>query len=187
MDSCASLDTYRHILNELSTVAAEIDGRAVDAFVAAIMNARRVFCVGAGRSGIMLSAFCMRLNHLGIDAFVAGGVPCPPAEKGDLIIASSASGTTSTVKAILARGREAGVRTVFFTASECEPQMYDDMTISIRAPSQLINTGAQLSVQPMKALFEQTVFLLCEAVVCTLKEKLEVSDDDMRSRHANLE
>lgn len=188
MAACASLNTYDRILGELATAGAGLDGGSIDTLVREIIAAPRIFCTGAGRSGIMMSAFCMRLNHLGLESYIAGAVPCPPACPGDLVIASSASGTTPTVKAVLARGKEAGARIALFTASPAgAAELAADHVILVPAPAELVNGTGSGSVQPMKTLFEQTVFLLCESIVCTLKGRLSVSEADMAARHANLE
>ena len=47
--------------------------------------------------------------------------------------------------------------------------------------------GSALSAQPLKSLFEQVVFILCEAIVCALRDRLNVQDEAMASRHGNLE
>lgn len=188
MNSPNELQTCAAILSEMGATLKKIDARGPAALVREVDAAQRVFCVGAGRSGILLQAFCMRLNQLGKDSYLAGGIPCPPAGPGDLIVAASGSGTTSGVAAILERGKESGARIVVFTAKQSdEPVLGADLTIIIPAPAGLLPDGMIRSHQPMRTLFEQLVFLICEAVVCTLKDQWNVTDPDMASRHANLE
>ncbi len=45
----------------------------IDNFIKALLSAKRVFVVGAGRSGLVVKAFAMRLMHLNIDVYVVGG------------------------------------------------------------------------------------------------------------------
>ena len=188
MTDSASMGTYMKILGELENVAGKIDESLLQGMIAKIQDANRIFCVGAGRSGIVLSAFCMRLNHLGLQAFMAGGIPCPGAGKGDLLVAASSSGKTPGIVAVLAQGKSAGARIVAFTTTEEGGRnLGADLPLIIPAPSALVNTDNRVSVQSMKSLFEQTVFLLCETIVCVLKERMAVSDVDMAARHANLE
>src|ERR1700738_269625 len=65
--------------------------------VPALRKANRIFVVGAGRSGLALRAAAMRLMHLGLNVFVTGETITPAIQKGDLLLAASGSGTTSTI------------------------------------------------------------------------------------------
>ncbi|WP_321960511.1 6-phospho-3-hexuloisomerase [Paraburkholderia sp. J7] len=176
------------ILGEIHASLRDVNSADLDSLVAEIERAPRVFCLGAGRSGILLQAFCMRLNHLGFEAYMAGGLPCPPVAARDLIIVASGSGETRSVSAVLEQGRRAGARVALFTARRTGARsMTADVTVRIPAPADLVNGEQGQSVQPMRTLFEQVFFLLCEAVVCLLKIKKGIGEDEMAQRHANLE
>lgn len=188
MNANTSLELTNQILSELNATINAVDSESLERLVEEIIRAKRVFCLGAGRSGIMLQAFCMRLNHLGVMAFMAGGLPCPPVEAGDLIVAASGSGTTRSVVSVLDQGKAAGARLVLFTSSESQTLSIEaDVTIFIPAPSRLVNDGSPVSRQPMRTLFEQAFFLLCEAVICRLIDRKGIREEDMAKRHANLE
>ena len=47
--------------------------------------------------------------------------------------------------------------------------------------------GQSMSSQPMGSLFEQSLFLLLDALIVMLMEKRDVNADEMFDRHANLE
>ncbi|KVS39902.1 6-phospho-3-hexuloisomerase [Burkholderia ubonensis] len=176
------------ILGEIDASLRGVKPEAIDALVAEIERAPRLFCVGAGRSGILLQAFCMRLNHLGFDAYMAGGLPCPPVAANDLIIVASGSGETKSVTAIVDQGRAVGARVALFTAQNLNGRRLPaDVTVVIPAPSGLVNRTSHQSLQPMRTLFEQAFFLLAESIVCWLKAKRGVGEEEMAQRHANLE
>ena len=176
------------ILHEIESALKSIDPNALDRFVDELERARQIFCLGAGRAGILLRSFCMRLNHLGCSAYFAGGIPCPPAGDGDLIVAASGSGTTPSVAAILKRGKSAGGRIVAFTARKSNtPIGGADLVILVPAPSELVNESNSSSRQPMRTLFEQVVFLLCESAIYSLKARKGIAEEEMAQRHANLE
>lgn len=176
------------ILDEIAVSVKTIEKDALDALVAELEAARRVFCVGAGRSGILMQAFCMRLNHLGFEAYMAGGLPCPPVASGDLVVVASGSGETRSVAAIVAQGRKAGARVVMFTTQRPRPGIIDaDVSIVVPAPAMLVNADSNISRQPMRTLFEQVLFVLCDAVVWGLKAKNGIGEEEMARRHANLE
>jgi len=176
------------ILHEIEFAIQAMDPDSLNIFVDEVEKARQIFCLGAGRAGILLKAFCMRLNHLGYNAYLAGGIPCPPVGSGDLIVAASGSGTTPSVTAVLKRGKVAGARIVAFTARESKaPIPGADLVIFVPAPANLVNERNTKSQQPMRTLFEQVVFLICESAICILKAKKGIGDEEMAQRHANLE
>ena len=174
------------ILEELNNSFSKLLPSQVDQFINEIKRANRIFCVGAGRSRIILHVFCMRLNHLGMEAYVAGNIPCPPAQKDDLIVAASGSGTTPSVNAILKRAKKAGARIALLTASPAQ-NLADivDITVDIQAPTGLVNKENQASMQLMRTLFEQVCFILYEGTIAALSTS--ISSEEIAARHTNLE
>lgn len=182
------LELSHELLLEVTGAVRCVQESDLHALVDELERAKKIFCVGAGRSGILLQAFCMRLNHLGFEAYMAGGLPCPPVSQGDLIVVASGSGQTRSVAAIVAQGRGAGARVAMFTARNPQSDAIQaDVVIHISAPTQLVNHESQVSRQPMRTLFEQTLFVLCESVVWGLKAKNGIGEAEMAARHANLE
>jgi 6-phospho-3-hexuloisomerase len=175
------------VLEEVIGCIQNIDMSQIDLLIKEISRAKRIFCIGMGRSGFLIQAFCMRLNHLGFDAYLLGGVPCPPAKMGDLIIAASGSGETLGIITVLQKAQQIGVKTVIITASTgSSVSAYGDIIIRIQAPSTLIHNCKQ-SGQPMRTLFEQTVFIIYESIILWLKNYCNITEEEMVQRHANLE
>jgi 6-phospho-3-hexuloisomerase len=175
------------ILDEITQGMKQLDLCQLEPLLAEIQSVKRIFCIGAGRSGIMLQAFCMRLNHLGLQAFMLGTVSCPPTEPGDLVIAASGSGETSGIVAVLQKAKKIGAKTAVITASNNSGILsYADMIIRICAPNGLVNDGKQ-SFQPMRTLFEQVSFITYEVIINLLKKSYRISEREMAQRHANLE
>ncbi len=83
MSHCQNLQA---ILAELMADAQQIDGEEVNALGEAIMQAKRVFVAGAGRSGFAARAFANRLMHLGFQYLVCGRTDHPIHSAGDLLI-----------------------------------------------------------------------------------------------------
>jgi 6-phospho-3-hexuloisomerase len=177
----------QNILQELITCFNKLSPARIDQLMEEIQKAKRIFCVGAGRSRIMLNAFCMRLNQLGFESYVAGNIPCPPARTGDLVIAASGSGTTPSVTVILKRAKEAGARVILITAASAS-SLADmaDLVVNIEAPNGLINdTEKGESRQIMRTLFEQACFILQEAIIAALSA--DIPPEEIVARHTNLE
>ena len=187
MSSENLIETSIAILSEIESTLRTVDPASIDQLADDLMKARQIFCLGAGRSGILLHAFCMRLNHLGLDAYMVGGLPCPPAGAGDLIVVVSGSGKTPSVLSVLRNGLAAGAKVTLFTAAEADASLEADTVIRVTAPSKLVNEDKRRIPQPMRSLFEQTVFIACETVVCALKSRMGLADEAMASRHTNLE
>jgi 6-phospho-3-hexuloisomerase len=175
------------VLKEISHSIERLDISQIEKFIQEIQSVKRIFCIGAGRSGIMIQAFCMRLNHLGLQAFMLGTVSCPPAEPGDLVVAATGSGETAGIIAILKKAKMLGARTtVLTTSNNVSIEAYADTIIQICAPKGLVNDG-KCSCQPMRALFEQVSFITYEVLIALLKKRSGISEQDMAGRHANLE
>jgi 6-phospho-3-hexuloisomerase len=175
------------VLNEINRGMEQLDLFRIETLLQEIQSAKRIFCIGAGRSGIMLQAFCMRLNHLGLQAFMLGTVSCPPTEAGDLVIAATGSGETVGIIAILQKAKKLGARITIFTASNnTSIETCADTIIRVCAPNALVNDG-KYSCQPMRTLFEQVSFMIYEVLIALLKKRFGISEQDMAGRHANLE
>ena len=173
------------IIGEISDTFAQIDIAQVEILIQKIRSAKNVFVIGAGRSKIMLEAFCMRLNHLGYNAFVAGNIPCPPAEKGDLIVAASGSGETPSIIAVLERLKKVGVDIFLFTAAPNPiPQNVADTVLRIPTAYTLDGTGG-CSRQLMRTLFEQVVFIIGEVIIEKMSGDIPV--EQIIKRHTNVE
>ena len=178
------------ILKELQTSLSRMNGEEVESLVQAVLSAEKIFVVGAGRMGILLSTFSMRLNHLGLSSFVVGSSNCPPICDRDLILAASSSGETSTVREIVSRAVEQNAKIAVITASKHSTIAgMASSVVFIHAPSSLVesDSGVLISEQPMKTLFEQTLFIALEAMVLLIIKRTGQRPLDMARRHTNLE
>ncbi|MGZ4892148.1 MAG: SIS domain-containing protein, partial [Halobacteriota archaeon] len=86
------------IAANVQAIADEIDYYEVKTLVtdilAAQQNHKRLFVMGAGRSGLVVKGFAMRLMHLGFNVYVVGETVTPAVETDDLLIVISGSGET---------------------------------------------------------------------------------------------
>ena len=104
------------VLDEMRGVFARMDAEAVPQLAGAIIAARRIFLYGAGRTGLVLQAFAMRLTHLGLDAHYVGQLSAPPAASGDLFVVALAVGTLPTGDALATSARAAGAKVAVISA-----------------------------------------------------------------------
>ena len=174
------------ILMELTKCVSTISSKEIDSLISMIIKSHRIFCFGVGRSGTILSSFCMRLNHLGLDSFYLGSIPCPPATKNDLLLLVSGSGETGSVLSYANQARAIGCSVACITANRGNRLIESsDIIINVDAPSSLINSNSE-SKQPMRSLFEQSAFIVCETLSLMLQSDLSISEFDMAKRHANI-
>src|ERR1700682_4909548 len=95
-------DLARDALAELGEVFAALAGEPADPLIEAILGARRIALYGAGREGLAIKGFAMRLFHMGRDAHVVGDMTTPPLGRGDLLIVTSGQGHLATAAALVA-------------------------------------------------------------------------------------
>ncbi|MBQ8310439.1 MAG: SIS domain-containing protein [Clostridia bacterium] len=164
----------------LSEIFEQIPTDAPQNIAKLIHSHPRIFLYGAGRSGLMLKAFAMRLAQAGFVTFAVGETVTPAIVRGDLLIVASASGRTASVLRCAETARTVGATVCALTASSDAPlAALSDSTVLLHAPTK--DSAPSSSI--MGTLFEQSVLLLCDRSV----EKLGVDADQMRARHANLE
>ena len=177
------------IVQELGKTLEQIDAGDIDALLAAIDRASRVFTAGAGRSGLVMRGFAMRLMHLGCTTHVVGETTTPAVAADDLLLVGSGSGATPSVLSNAQKARAAGASVALITtAGESPIGRLAGYTIVIPAPTPKIEQARDLhSVQPMGSLFEQSLGLLLDAMVIALMAQTGQDQDTMYARHANLE
>ena len=165
------------------------DGEARE-LLEAILAADRVFVAGAGRSGLAIRAFAMRLAHLGQTVHVVGEITTPPIAPGDLLLIGSGSGRTPSLLGMADTAAAVGAPVALITIDRQSPLAERTQTVMVipaPSPKAQDNTGALSSVQPMGSLFEQCMWLALDAIVVALMDRLNLMADDMFKRHANLE
>ncbi len=68
----------------IKKISKELDMKNVNRLIEEIIHTKRIFLMGAGRSGFEARAFAMRLMHLGFDVHVVGDVTAPTPTSEDL-------------------------------------------------------------------------------------------------------
>lgn len=174
------LDAFQRIQTELAQVFEQLPEAAVAQTVQAIRTHKRIFVSAAGRSGLMLKAFAMRLMQAGFTAYAAGETTTPAIGPGDLLIVASASGQTPSVCRNAEIARAAGADLWVISGKDASPlARLQPPQVLLRAPDKNAASAAQV----MGSLFEQALLLFGDCVV----QALEADPAAMRARHANLE
>lgn len=175
------------IIAENQQLAAKLDLAAAGAIIPLIQQARRVFVVGAGRTGLALRAAAMRLMHLGLTVHVVGETTTPAIQAGDLLLAGSGSGTTSTIVKAAEKAQAAGAQVVAISTTTDSPLAALATLVVVLPAAQKQDHGGTISQQYAGSLFEQAVLLLTDAIFQTLWALDGTPAEELWKRHANLE
>src|SRR4029079_10806879 len=148
-----------------------------------LAGAGKIAVYGCGREALQVKGFAMRLYHLGLQVSVVGDMTTPPLGQGDVFLASSGPGETTTVLTLMRVAREAGAKVLLLTAEpESSAARLADFTLLIPAQTMASDQGAaRSSVLPMGSLFEGALFLLFEIMVLKLKALTGATPEAMRA------
>lgn len=177
------------ILDELGETVGHVCNDSAEKLADAIIDAQTIFVAGAGRSGLAMKSFAMRLMHLGFDTYVVGEVVTPSITEKDLLLIGSGSGSTSSMVTNANKAHAIGATICLVTIHENSPiGKLAEAILTIPAPSPKVarNLGFH-SMQPMGSLFEQSLLLILDAIVLLLMKQTGKTPELMFTRHANLE
>lgn len=185
-----NIQTYiSQILDELGETVGHVCDSSAEKLVDAIMDAQMVFVAGAGRSGLAMKSFAMRLMHIGFETYVVGETVTPSITNKDVLLIGSGSGSTSSLVTSASKAEAIGTPICLLTIDENSPiGKLADVVLTIPAPTPKIDRDLGFrSVQPMGSLFEQSLLLTLDAIILLLMEKTGKTPESMFNRHANLE
>jgi len=157
----------------------------------------KVLVMGAGRSGLVGKAFAMRLLHLGFNSYVLGETIVPSISRGDVAVAISGSGRTGLIVEAADAAKKVGAYVIAITTYPESPLgQLADLVVMVPGRSKVSKMddyfarqilGLHEPLAPLGTLFEDTAMLLLDGVIYHLMIKLNVTEDEMRNRHANIE
>jgi 6-phospho-3-hexuloisomerase len=174
------------VLAEIEGVLGRTDRAVAAQLITELQAARAVYVAGAGRSGLTVESFAMRLMHLGWTTHVAGDVTTPSIGAGDLLVVCSGSGRRPTVLALARTAKESGARLAAVTAVPDSPlALLADLIIPL--PEGRDGYDSPDTEQFMGTLFEQASYLFFDSVVLTIQKLSDIDAAQMRDRHTNLE
>ncbi|WP_461257587.1 phosphoheptose isomerase family protein, partial [Treponema sp. R80B11-R83G3] len=150
------------IIDELEKNFLAVDDKELDVLIDRIEGAKKIFFFGQGREMMMLSAFAMRVFHMGYDAYVVGEPHVPPIGKGDILIMSIGVGSspwTGTSTAQLEAAKNANAVIIVLSAHpELVPKSVDYI-VHIPGQTMLEKPDALISIQTMGTPYEQALLV----------------------------
>ncbi len=177
------------ILQELSRTVTNVEPSSLERLARTLMDAKRVFVAGSGRSGLMMRAFAMRLMHMGFPVFIVGDTTTPAIGKDDLLVIGSGSGETGALTVFAGKAKAFGARVALLTTyPDSTIGRMADVIVRIHAPARKGPRKADSeSIQPMGSLFEQSLLIVLDGVIMKLMLDKPVAIERMVKQHANLE
>lgn len=176
------------ILSEISAVLGDVNSKEVNDFITEIFKARKIVLTGAGRVGMAVRGFAMRLAHLGLKSHMVGDATVPSVGKGDLLIVASGSGETQTIFDLVVIAKKNKARVALVTANKISRMgNLSDFIVIVPAPSKTKKINNLISIQPMTTLNEQCLGIFFDTIVLELMSKMNETHDSMWKRHSNLE
>ncbi|MBA7606106.1 3-hexulose-6-phosphate isomerase [subsurface metagenome] len=179
-------DLAKTVLQEHEKVLMDVKDGEVEKLLDAIAKAKCIQVFGMGRMKCAVRAFVMRLMHMGLDAHVVYDTTCPNIGPGDLLIVNAACTTIGYTVMQFAKKR--GAKAVAITANpHSKAAKLCDFTVSLRGQVHGGRDYEISSIQPMAALFEQTIFVFEDIIIQLLMKKLNITAEQMAKKHTNLD
>ena len=163
-----------------------IPSHLINKFDDLIHSRDKIFIVGSGRSGLVGKFFGMRLMHIGKNVYIVGETLTPRITEGSILIAISGSGETSSVVAVCKKAIESNAKIILFTSDETSTlSAMSDLVIKVEGKMEKKHNG--VNVIPMGTVFEITTLLLLESSIGKSIFNFDISENELKLRHTNLE
>lgn len=179
----------------------ELDFEKVEKFIKLLLKAKskKIFLLGMGRSGFVARAFALRLMNLHFDVYFLGETITPAAERDDLLIAVSGTGSTKMVLTASSAAKDIEATVVAITSfPDSELSRLADLTVIIKGRTksgepkekdylarQIIGESEPLT--PLGSIFENNCMVFLDSVIVELMHLLGRTEADLRTRHATIE
>jgi 6-phospho-3-hexuloisomerase len=185
--------------SKIRAIANTISDNDVEKLLAELLRAKRIYVIGAGRSGLVAKAFAMRLMHLGLQAYVVGETITPAMNAGDVMVIFSGSGRTKTVADIAETAKDIGAHICLITSNaESRIGKIADCIVIIEHQRDEVKDDAQefeirqmmgehKSFAPLGTLFETASMIFGDAVISRLMEITKTDENALKNRHTNIE
>jgi 6-phospho-3-hexuloisomerase len=199
MESHRVQEMMRLMASKIREIANTISDEDTEKFIRELLNAKRVYVIGAGRSGLVAKAFAMRLMHLGLHAYVVGETITPALNKGDVIVIFSGSGRTKTVADLAETARDIGGRICLITSNADSRigKIADSIVIIEQHRDAVADDAAEFEVRqmmgdhrsfaPLGTLFETASMVFADAVISRMMEITKTDENALKNRHTNIE
>ncbi|HJJ27811.1 MAG TPA: 6-phospho-3-hexuloisomerase [Methanocorpusculum sp.] len=200
MDNGAYVQNMMSLMNaRVDAIARSLDYQQINQFINGLLEAKRIFIMGAGRSGLVAKSFAMRLMHTGFTSYVVGETITPAIDKGDLFIAVSGSGGTKTIADLAETAKSLEAKVGLITSNpDSRIGRIADYIVKIDARRETDEPdsheyeirqilGQYRSFAPLGTLFETSALIFGDALISTIMQLKDIEERDLKRRHTNIE
>jgi len=170
----------------LARVGEQLDWASVDAVVALLLGARRVFLYGAGRSRSIALGIGQRLTHVGCDVTLIGESGTSRFTADDVLIVVSGSGASPSAVTIaeLAVAAGGGEIVAITTAPDSPVGRLATRHVVVPTRSKL---REHPTLAPYTAHFDTAALVVGEAIAALAMDARGLSDEDIELYRPNVE
>jgi 6-phospho-3-hexuloisomerase len=193
----ATIESMNLIAEHIKKVASKLDTGSVTLLVNGIMDSKKIFLMGAGRSGLAAKAFAMRLMHLGFNVYVVGETTTPAVCTKDLVIGVSGSGETTSIANLGGIAKKIGSKLALITSNKDSTlgNISDIVIIVPGRPKEDIviedyherRMMGYPQLAPLGTIFEISALVFLDAVVSELMVRTGANEAELRKRHTVFE
>ncbi len=187
----------------ITKTSGTLDHAQIAAFFSAMLDGKRIYVTGAGRSGLVAKAFGLRLMHLGYESYVVGETITPAFHEGDTLVVISGSGETQSMISISGTAKDLKGNVCLITAMpDSRIGKMADLIVNLGDPTDVYIhdknsfevrqlTGKYRSVTsafaPFGTMFETLALVFSDAVISALMEAKKDEIAKMQGRLSNVE
>jgi 6-phospho-3-hexuloisomerase len=183
--------TFKAISRSLENLRKEIDTYQIQDFVKALVSTyqsdRGVFLYAAGRSLLVGKAFSMRLMHLGFKSYVIGEIVTPAMSANDVFLVISETLSNESLLVAIDTAKRIEARIMMVTSVKGNSVFKNADNVILIPNSKLDTTRITGAHTPLGTIFEISVMVLLDSIVSELMQQLEITEEEMGTRHANIE
>ena len=151
------------VMEELEHLLEKISSEEIDQYVKALLEA-----------------------HLEISCHMVGDLNEPPITDKDLLVVGSGSGESVIPLEIAKKAKSYGATVIHLTSNpDSSIAKLADHIVKFDSPSKSNQTFT--SIQPMTTVFEQGLLIFHDVLALRLMNEKQMTMDDLKNRHANLE
>lgn len=179
----------------------ELNRKEVERLIQLLLGAKdkKIFVVGMGRSGFVARAFALRLMNLGFNVYFLGETITPAAEKGDVLIAISGTGSTKMVLTASTTAKEISATVVAVTSFPESPLgQIADHIVTLKGRTKMgwpreedylarQLTGEREPLTPLGSIFENNCMVFLDGLIVEMMHRLGTTEEELRRRHATIE
>lgn len=174
------------VMKEINEVMSLVDETQIDQAEKLITKDKRIFVLGAGRSGLMAKGFAMRLMHIGYTVYAIGETITPSIQPGDVLVSVSGSGKTSSIVELTEKAKADGV-TIVGVTSRADSPLGELADATIVVPGATKAGDGVKSIQLLSTLFDQSVHITLDVLCLKLSQRDHVSNGSAANTHSNME